>query len=107
VHHEALFLALLTDPWVISGRGKTGRCPPMLSMARAIRASGERNPNATRVMRRILVLTDTSWRYRSCRASFSARSRMASELSETFSSAAWSARSRWSGLGMRSRSRPE
>jgi hypothetical protein len=53
------------------------------------------------------ALTDTSWRYRSCRASFSARSRTASELSETFSSAAWSARSRWRGLGIRSRSRPE
>lgn len=28
-------------------------------MARAMRASGERNPNAIRVMRRILVLTDS------------------------------------------------
>lgn len=32
---------------------------PRLSMARAIRASGERKPNAMRVISRILVLTDS------------------------------------------------
>ena len=39
--------------------GRAGRWPPRLSMASAISASGERNPNATRVMSRILVLTDS------------------------------------------------
>ena len=39
--------------------GRVGRWPPRLSMARAMRASGERKPNAIRVMRRILVLTDS------------------------------------------------
>src|SRR5664279_3901569 len=39
--------------------GRLGRWPPRLSMARAIRASGERKPNAIRVSSRILVLTDS------------------------------------------------
>ena len=42
-------------------RGVTGvqMIHPRLSMARAMRASGDRNPKAIRVMRRILVLTDS------------------------------------------------
>ena len=39
--------------------GRTGRCSPRASIARAIRASGERNPNAMRVRSRILVLVDS------------------------------------------------
>jgi hypothetical protein len=39
--------------------GRAGRCPPRASMASAISASGERNPNASRVSSRILVLVDS------------------------------------------------
>jgi hypothetical protein len=44
-----------------------GLWPPRLSMARAMSASGELNPNATRVMSRILVLTDDCVRRRAMR----------------------------------------
>jgi hypothetical protein len=40
--------------------GSGGHRPPTLSMARAISASGDLKPNATRVSRRILVLTDST-----------------------------------------------
>src|SRR6266498_1903321 len=40
--------------------GRGGHRPPRLSMARAISASGDLKPNATRVSRRILVLTDST-----------------------------------------------
>jgi hypothetical protein len=47
--------ALLTHLWV--GRpGSEGRWPPRESIARAMRASGDLNPKAIRVSRRILVL---------------------------------------------------
>src|SRR4051812_40431747 len=39
--------------------GRVGGWPPRLSMASAMRAWGERNPKAIRVIRRILVLTDS------------------------------------------------
>ncbi len=37
-------LALLTDSWVIFGPGGSGRWPPILSKARAIRGSDKANP---------------------------------------------------------------
>src|SRR6266542_4453567 len=40
--------------------GSGGHSPPTLSIASAISAWGERNPNATRVSRRILVLVDST-----------------------------------------------
>jgi hypothetical protein len=40
--------------------GSGGQSPPRLSMARPMRASVERNPNAIRVSRRSLVLTDST-----------------------------------------------
>ncbi len=39
--------------------GRAGRCPPRVSMSRAMRASGSLKPKAMRVRRRILVLTDS------------------------------------------------
>ncbi len=39
--------------------GRAGRWPPRLSMSRAMRAGMDRNPNAMRVMSRILVFTDS------------------------------------------------
>ena len=51
---SAPFRALLTDPWVMVRPGRAGRWPPRASMARAMSASGERNPNAMQVSRRIL-----------------------------------------------------
>src|SRR5680860_1004264 len=39
--------------------GRAGRCPPRVSRARAMRASGDLNPNAILVIRRILVLVDS------------------------------------------------
>ena len=40
--------------------GRSGQTPPTASMAMAMSASGERNPNATRVSTRILVLVDST-----------------------------------------------
>src|SRR5439155_9174444 len=49
-------MALLPYVWVHQARpGRGGQSPPRLSMASAMSASGERNPNATRVSRRILA----------------------------------------------------
>ena len=40
--------------------GSWGQAPPTLSMAIAMRGWGERNPNATLVRTRILVLVDSA-----------------------------------------------
>ena len=45
--------------WCQTRPGSAGRWPPRASMARAISASGERNPNAIRASSLILVLTDS------------------------------------------------
>ena len=52
------YRALLTHPWVVRP-GSEGRGPPKESLARAMRASGNLNPKAIRVSRRILVLVDS------------------------------------------------
>jgi hypothetical protein len=53
--------ALLSHPWVGQARpGSGGHSPPRASMARPISASGDLNPNAIRVSRRSLVLTDST-----------------------------------------------
>src|SRR4029450_5839073 len=40
--------------------GRGGHSPPTVSIASPIKASGDLNPNAIRVSRRILVLTDST-----------------------------------------------
>src|SRR4029450_13524943 len=52
--------ALLLHPWVGQARlGSGGHSPPRASMARPMSAAGDLNPNAIRVSRRSLVLTDS------------------------------------------------
>jgi hypothetical protein len=60
-HSVPRFMALLLHPWVGQARpGSGGHRPPSASMARLISASGEWKPNAIRVSRRSLVLTDST-----------------------------------------------
>jgi hypothetical protein len=58
---KAFKKALLSHPWVGQARpGSGGHSPPRASMARPMSAAGDLNPNAIRVSRRSLVLTDST-----------------------------------------------
>jgi integrase len=61
LRERSFFPALLSHPWVGQARpGSGGHSPPRASMARPMSAAGDLNPNAIRVSRRSLVLTDST-----------------------------------------------